>query len=590
MKKTILAMQIALVALCICVTAQKDDVDCSQNVAEMMANEASLEYDKSVEELAMRLLELEQTYTGNYENNDVQLLVGRLPYEIPIDLPIPEEARIVGSAIVDQKRISVVLDVNLTPEQVFAFYEERMADNNWTVIYPYEQNKIALCQDKKSPSLIVSAYPIENGPTDVRLDIHTDPKYLPCRTATQYLVEDMDRWECWLRPVPKQDAPPDSMLAPHGYDRYVSVGRDFVGTGIMLETDMNSSSLVEYYGDQFESADWTKLTEVHNDSLTWSEWTLQDEDAFTWKAILWALDLPETINEHFVGVQAKIQSDVNASTISTAPENVEDPWNEPSVEELATRLMEPVIPGILQEVQLLAGKIPDNMPVDLPMPDDARIVGSEVLNQKKINIVLDVNQTPEQILDFYREQMASDNWSEIEQQRGFAFNERKITLCQGNNDPPVIIRAYTIDNGPTDVRIEIDTDPQYSPCKLCEACIEIDDNWQRDDWLKPLPPLIAPDDSKEFNQGYGTSGDDFASTSISMETSTNSSVLVAHYGDQIEAANWTKQAEGHNGPLAWSTWTLHDEESQSWRAFLWVVDLPGMTNGRFVGVQANIKD
>jgi hypothetical protein len=73
-----------------------------------------------------------------------------------------------------------------------------------------------------------------------------------------------------------------------------------------------------------------------------------------------------------------------------------------------------------------------------------------------------------------------------------------------------------------------------------------------------------------------------------METSMNSSVLVAHYGNQFKAANWTKQAEGDSASFAWSTWTLQDEDALTWRAFLWAVDLPGTANERFVGVQAKL--
>ena len=49
-----------------------------------------------------------------------------------------------------------------------------------------------------------------------------------------------------------------------------------------------------------------------------------------------------------------------------------------SVEELATRLLQATDPGRteLNEVQLLAGKLPDDMPVDLPIPDGAGIVGA----------------------------------------------------------------------------------------------------------------------------------------------------------------------------------------------------------------------
>jgi len=553
----------------------------STNVTDLMVDDR----DRPVEELATRLLETEQTYTGNYEFDAVQLLAGEIPKDMPIDLPIPENARIVGSIVRDQKRISVVLDVNQTSEQVFDFYKERMAAGGWDVKYSEEYNKIIVCRGKKNPALTISAYPVEDGPTDVRLDVHTDPKYLPCRKT--------EGMESSLKPLQKHEVSSDAVV--NFFEQYSSVGGDFAGASSLLESSMSSSSLVGHYGDQLKSANWTKQDEGNDGSSAWSTWVVQDEDALIWNALLWAVDLPGTPNERFLGVQAKLQSDGNVSAQTDLNDSgIVAAWesfnnsentevgNESSIEELATRLMEPLDPGVLQEVQLLVGQLPDNMPIDLPIPDDARIIGSMIQGRKNINIVLDVNLTPEQVLDFYRESMAAGNWSEIEQRRGFAFNEIKIVMCQNNNDPPLTIRAYPVDSGLTDVRLNIETDPEYSPCK---ACRETEDNW-----LKPLPTLVAPSDSKEFNQGSGTSRSDFVSTSITMETSMNSSVLVAHYGDQFKAANWTKQADGDSASFAWSTWTLRDEDALTWRAFLWAVDLPGTANERFMGAQAKLQN
>ena len=101
-----------------------------------------------------------------------------------------------------------------------------------------------------------------------------------------------------------------------------------------------------------------------------------------------------------------------ASGTNGKPSGTEDS----SVEELATRLLQATYPGSteLNDVQLLAGKLPENMPVDLPIPDGARIVGSEVQEDKGIYVVLDVPMMPDQALDFYREALASQNWTETD--------------------------------------------------------------------------------------------------------------------------------------------------------------------------------
>ncbi len=102
--------------------------------------------------------------------------------------------------------------------------------------------------------------------------------------------------------------------------------------------------------------------------------------------------------------------------------------------------MQATYPGSteLNDVQLLAGKLPENMPVDLPIPDGARIIGSEVQEDKGIYIVLDVPLMPDQALDFYREALPSQNWTETDIQgmgRGFVQGDRQHNFLQGQEEP-----------------------------------------------------------------------------------------------------------------------------------------------------------
>jgi len=256
---------------------------------------------------------------------------------------------------------------------------------------------------------------------------------------------------------------------------------------------------------------------------------------------------------------------------------------EPSVEELATRLLQATYPGSaeLNEVQLLAGKLPDDMPVDLPIPDGARIIGSEIQEGKGIYIVLDVPLMPDQALDFYRKALPSQNWTETDipgMDRGFVQGDPRITFCKGMKNPSLTVTAHPQENS-TDLHIGISSDPDYSPCSQASF----------DDWLRPIPKLSAPEGSRQFNEMM-TGGGNRAAVSATLETEINSSTLEDHYADQLNAANWTRTGEGQSGPSSWSAWSTEDENGLVWNGFLIALDLPGSENQRFVLVQASLED
>jgi len=261
---------------------------------------------------------------------------------------------------------------------------------------------------------------------------------------------------------------------------------------------------------------------------------------------------------------------------------------EPSVEELVMRLLQATYPGSaeLEGVQLLPGKLPLEMPVDLPIPEGARIVGSEVQENTGIYVVLDVPMTPDLALDFYRKRFASQNWTEIGipgMNRGFIEqSDLSTTFCQGPQNASLAVTSHPQDNG-TDLRLSIITDLENSPCSW--------DVGYNDDWMKPIPKLVAPKGTRLFNGNSMGGPGSLVAVSATLETEMNSSSLTAHYADQLTTANWTMMSEGESGPSAWSSWSYNDEDGQAYDGFLMALELPGTDEKqKFVLMQANLKE
>lgn len=220
---------------------------------------------------------------------------------------------------------------------------------------------------------------------------------------------------------------------------------------------------------------------------------------------------------------------------------------------LSSRLLGTCYPGAteVEVVNIQEGVLPENMSAEVPLPPEASVLGS-LERVDSVEIVLDVNMTPDQILDFYKNNLSAINWTDTEvSDRGFVPYLNSLNLQEMNGSLTLTITAYPYGNG-SDVRIILGREI------LCSGC-----QYPTDDWLRPLPRLMAPPGSVESNEEYG-SGMNSVSCSAVLETDLNLADLETHYASQLAAASWMPLAAGADGPLAWSTWKLTDEENATW--------------------------
>lgn len=262
-------------------------------------------------------------------------------------------------------------------------------------------------------------------------------------------------------------------------------------------------------------------------------------------------------------------------------ENESIALSSPSSGELAIRYLEAPSFGEteLQKVQLLPGMLPEQMPVQLPLPRGSKVFGSVLIGGTEIGVVVDSPLTAEEVMAFYRQALATQNWTAMDvsgMERGFMEWSNGSFFCQGSNDTSIAITAYPRENG-SDIRVGISTDPECSPCSF----------WGSDDWLKPIPKLVAPKNATLSNQNFVGGCGNQVMASADVKTESNSSALAAHFADQLIAANWTSTSQEESGPAAWSTWEFEDEEGLIWDGFLTVLEVAGSEDRRFVMMQAS---
>ncbi|GAC1347636.1 MAG: hypothetical protein NVSMB27_13490 [Ktedonobacteraceae bacterium] len=261
--------------------------------------------------------------------------------------------------------------------------------------------------------------------------------------------------------------------------------------------------------------------------------------------------------------------------------------------ELALRLATYPDDSRTQNAQLLPGQLPDQLPVDIPVPEGSHVLGSLIRNSESINILLDTHFSPAQVLTFYRQHMQATGWQTTEIHRpnrgGFMPSGSRSrggneTFYQGLHDPalainasgsssawsddsnrnrsgPVLsVNAFTGKGNVTDVRLNLEMNGPFPP----GPSPHMRGRPSRHS-LGLLPALEAPEGANQIGHGGGGSLHS-AHSDATLETNADLSTLTAHYKTQLEQAGCVISEEGQNGPLAWNTWTLKEDDEQ-WHGF-----------------------
>ncbi len=273
------------------------------------------------------------------------------------------------------------------------------------------------------------------------------------------------------------------------------------------------------------------------------------------------------------------------------PSQPEVSGSESELVRFVQRLLDFRYPGAPEpgEVQILAGQLPEDMPVELPIPRDAEVVGSVARGDQNVEIILDVPGEPQSVLDAYEEQLVAAGWREPELDGpsggGFVPADGAFAslFCREQEESYLSVSAFTLDNRDmSDVRLSLNSAPEdYSPC---------------DERSFPDPPgisgliprLEAPRDSTMLEGGEGGGGGGGSNSWYSNSTfKTEMSVanLEEHYREQLEKAGWSREDSGAGGPTAWSTWTFTDDDGDAWSGVFLALEVPGEEDARFVLVR-----
>lgn len=232
--------------------------------------------------------------------------------------------------------------------------------------------------------------------------------------------------------------------------------------------------------------------------------------------------------------------------------------------------------------QLLVGQLPDNMAIPVPMPEKSRILGTLIRGAASLDVILDCQLSPAAVLSFYRDSLTASGWNELNDMHaamhgggfvhsGFPALDNRATYCKGPDGPAFSINAYERKQGLTDVRLDINFGNEYSPCRQPNKMQRRMGHYQM---RNLIPPLAPPQGARQQGGGGGGGGDSWHSNAT-LDSEMQLDALAAHYAAQLQKGGWTQTDAGIAGPLAWSTWTLQDEDKEPFHGSLFILKRPG---------------
>jgi hypothetical protein len=236
-------------------------------------------------------------------------------------------------------------------------------------------------------------------------------------------------------------------------------------------------------------------------------------------------------------------------------------------------LTSPYAGGPAEEIQILVGQLPPALPIELPLPEKARIIGSLVRGDHGVQIVLDVDQPADAVVAFYRAQLEPAGWQEFDwpmRPGGFGFGW--VIFCQSRRGPSLTVSAFEAEGVWTDVRLNLQTDPHQSPCAMPDRA------YGR--ITSPIPNLQAPARARMYGGGSSGGGGNSWHSTATLETGLDAAALATHYKQQLQAAGWEIVDQGRAGSSAWSTWRFRDDEGDTWVGTLLILDAPGKADRR----------
>ncbi|MBN2472546.1 MAG: hypothetical protein JXN59_17605 [Anaerolineae bacterium] len=237
------------------------------------------------------------SYGPGYDRSEVH--VGSLPDEVPFALPLPDNARIIGSIL---ERLSgdlptlirIYLNSDLDPQVVTEFYMDTLTGTDWREYSTFQGSGFvdaastgAIYCYQDAHMVNIDSHPLSDGTTDTQILIHFARVVPTCAQGAAADSPEMSMQQVFAL-IPQLETPQGVRLLPGGGGG----GGGGIGgirtasTSSYLESEIPLGELLHAYNTQLEAAGWDMVNMESGQFSAWSGWMLADEQGIAWEGAL----------------------------------------------------------------------------------------------------------------------------------------------------------------------------------------------------------------------------------------------------------------------------------------------------------------
>jgi hypothetical protein len=219
-----------------------------------------------------------------------EIVVGRMPDDLPFEVPRPENSRVVGG-VVRASRGTLVFAVAQSSLDAIRAYQELLRRTGWDdpagemgsgFQPPDVVHSGTFCQGD-GRWIATSAAERSDGQTFLQVQ-YGEQGRSPC---------DQSRRESRsLRrgPMPTFYPPRKTSIL----DGNLGGGRNFMEANARLKTELRPPQLVAHYGAQLRAAGWAPRTESQGADVSAQTWRIEDRRGNAWVGLLLAIAVPDS--------------------------------------------------------------------------------------------------------------------------------------------------------------------------------------------------------------------------------------------------------------------------------------------------------
>jgi hypothetical protein len=270
------------------------------------------ETEELLSKLAIRLV----TFFGDPNVENPQLLVGNLPKQLPVHVPMPEGSHVLGTLVRGPRSLHIVLEVPLSMSETRDFYARELKAQGWESPEGMPGmgmrhgggfasgfahiGSVQVYIHSSGVSLNVQIAGEGQGLSDVRLLLSKDAHMRAVRMRQQRM------------------AGPDifsilPLLQPPDGARQMAGGSGSGGNEVhthavlILKDACPITEVVRHYAEQLVKANWTQIDAEVAVRSAWSAWTFIDEFDEQWHAAFSLFNLPGEQIRYHLNLRAELK-------------------------------------------------------------------------------------------------------------------------------------------------------------------------------------------------------------------------------------------------------------------------------------------